>query len=931
MPNDDLGSTITETYWQEIKNPGTPSQSLNIVTGEEAITIYQDVSCDMHYCIGRSVFLAAGQDVTIHASRVYVMGLSSFPGQTVTIHAREIGSVGPSGVAAVLSVDGTPGPLPKPRVPNQDPPGTRGSSSSNGEQPPPTAGGTGTSGASGGDGAAGTAAGRISLFCDAILPDTCLQLSAVGGDGGAGQDGQDGAQGGPGGNSVHYCMAPSGDGGTGGTGGVGGVGGPGGAGGMAELFCVTPLPSTAVVSVNTSGGSGGAGGAGGEGGPGGVPGTVESVMPGYVGKNGSQGQSGAVGSAGPTGQAGPQNVEATGAGYVPTPPFTIASYVAGLDPSQCSMVMEKTLLLYLQADGSKADPLFAEVYDALSWYASLYDQLSATLSEPLKSILAQASGYLVQLNAKLDVYGRPYNYVPLVSYNEYNSLLPQQLALFTVIETAFDGYFSSLQAQQASTQTVQACITQAQTAISNNQAKCQALLNDASELVPSIEVAEIAVEQAKAALETALANLQEKIQDSVGCPLASILQSVAMSVLTGGKVTPASLISAALQASKAYNPNIVPAGPSGAISTMYLVSQVQFVESDLQSIKEGYQSLNGLITEADPNAARLVQLETQFNQLYTQYFAQWQVGQEAEQAFEAYVQAVQYRNHLISNYNDDYTQACTLFQRAQSLQQLIQVAQNSLMANNDSTLPEIVTFMSHAYHQARSEMIHTLYLTSRAQQFWAIAPYDGLRALIGLDDPSQINTATLTVAQNLLLTNFENAITQGQEAETFSALQLVISDSATLAAFRENPQLLIPIAPAMTDTPLSPVQPFAGLANVRLTTVRAYVKGASTSDGSLRVSLMHGGYETVVSPTNLAMSFIHKPLSVMFQYDLAVQDTILIDGTIGSSTLSDNYALIGPFTTWSVKVDPGLNPGLDLSQVSSITIEFSGTFNAFPR
>lgn len=934
MPTSDLSSSNSETYWQGIENQGAPDQRFSVYAGDEAITIYQDAASEyLDYCIGRQVFLTAEQDVTIYANRVYILaGESRFAGQTITIHAREIGTVGPSGVPALIVVDGTAGDAPAPKLPNPAPAGADGRSCSNGEMPPPTDGEPGAPGQPGKVGAIGSKAGSILLQCYAVLPDTRLQLSAVGGLGGGGQDGQDATNGGHGGGSFHYSMAPSGNGGNGGDGGAGGEGGAGGAGGTVELFCVSPLPPSAVISVNTLGGAGGGGGLGGVAGAAGAAGVVDSAMPGVAGHAGQAGHTGSPGGTGAAGQTGSQNIAATAAGYTPPSSYTAALYAASLNSNQCEMAIERALMLYLEADGSIADPLFAQVYDALSLYAFLYDQGYASLAEPLNSILAQASGYVVQLNSKLDVYGRPYNYVPLVSYNEYDALLSAQLALFGTIETAFNSYFSSLQDQAAAANYAKACISNIEASIDNNQARSLALLQEATELVPGIEAADTAVTQARAALDKAFAQLQATIEKAVSCSWANTVEALAMSILGGGKVSAASLITAALHASSNYNPNVVPVGPAGGVSKAYLVNQVQFVESDVQSIREGYQTVKGLLTEDDPNGARLLQVESQFNALYTQYFSTWSVGQDAEKAFEAYVQAVQYRNQLISNYNNDYIRACTLWQRNQSLGQLLQAADNCLQRSDDSTLPAVVAFMSHAYHQARSELIHTLYLTSRAQQFWAIAPYDGLRALMGLDDPSEITASLLTVAQNQLLENFENAITaQGQVSQPFTGLQIVISDGDTLAGFRENPALLVPISPVMADTVASPGQPFAGLANVRLTTVRVYVEGARTSNDQLHVSIMHGGYETVVSQANSAMSFIHKPLSVTFQYELTQPDSISIDGTIGRTTANDNFALIGPFTTWSVKVDPGLNVGLDLSQVTQVIIEFSGTCSAFPE
>ncbi|MCO8160857.1 hypothetical protein NJC38_01650 [Pseudomonas sp. 21LCFQ010] len=42
MSNNDPIANSAETYWQQITHQGTPNQSTRIITGEDAITLYQD-------------------------------------------------------------------------------------------------------------------------------------------------------------------------------------------------------------------------------------------------------------------------------------------------------------------------------------------------------------------------------------------------------------------------------------------------------------------------------------------------------------------------------------------------------------------------------------------------------------------------------------------------------------------------------------------------------------------------------------------------------------------------------------------------------------------------------------------------------------------------------------------------------------------------
>jgi len=132
---------------------------------------------------------------------------------------------------------------------------------------------------------------------------------------------------------------------------------------------------------------------------------------------------------------------------------------------------------------------------------------------------------------------------------------------------------------------------------------------------------------------------------------------------------------------------------------------------------------------------------------------------------------------------------------------------------------------------------------------------------------------------------------------------------------------------------LEGASPFAGMANVRVSTARPWVIGATTTSGNLKVNITHTGPETIVDTSNTAFFFTHRSIVGLFEFVIGTK-TILLDasgfGVIESGTDDADFAPPGPFAVWTVTIDPDLNPGLDMSGVTEVDIEFCGAVYPFP-
>lgn len=142
--------------------------------------------------------------------------------------------------------------------------------------------------------------------------------------------------------------------------------------------------------------------------------------------------------------------------------------------------------------------------------------------------------------------------------------------------------------------------------------------------------------------------------------------------------------------------------------------------------------------------------------------------------------------------------------------------------------------------------------------------------------------------------------------------------------------IIVTVPPVLPST-IAADHPLHGLCNVRLTKVRFVAVGATTDKGMLFVQIEHGGIETFVRDDGSSVKFEHGQLTVDYCYEIAdttFQGPGTIDGDIGEKS-EGQFAKVGPFTNWKIRVSPDHNTGLSLANVKEAYLEFEGQFEAF--
>ncbi|MCW5804130.1 MAG: hypothetical protein KIT31_17285 [Deltaproteobacteria bacterium] len=653
------------------------------------------------------------------------------------------------------------------------------------------------------------------------------------------------------------------------------------------------------------------------------------------------------GAPGTAGAAGTTTVQILGSLDAPRDTMPLAFLV---HPSQCEMVLAKAKLAFLFLDPignpqgvADAAALFERVRartelfvslpdtsDLAAFYAAHEAELGAVGAiAALRRSNAEAKQYLGYLKQGLDFFGYSSAYVPLTSLTAIarNGVTPIFEA-FRRIETAYQKQFAQLAQDQQVLDYVRDTRNQIQAATQQANVDIPQLVAQLTSAATIIDGYQAVLPAKRQAVHDALERYQDAIRNAFNFDWQTLLGALGQCAFA-----PDNDAMYAIQAGSIAYPNVtnVTDVQGQPVRRDYLVHQVKAVEATIDGLTEGFETLDdGTVEEDDPGAAKLLAAETQIDALLEQLYGKFPAEAQAlKTAIQDYVGAVIARNNQVLTYNA----ALTLVVQYQQAQQLAQVQAQQLndqvLASLEADAPGLTSFVSQAYYRARAQVLEFMDLAARAYRFWALEDGDLLRdALAGVSPPA-IDSTVLDQIQANFWATYTKALgdvggmqvfpddPSDRRGETFTITGVPID------VFKSTHHLLIAVPLSQKE---SASGPFLNMSNVRVTHARAYVHGAKTQSGALNLTITHTGKEKIVSPSNLVFGFQHSAIPATFKYQLA-DEHILLDATFelpASTTSSTGLALIGPFAYWHISVDPAYNPGLDLSGVTSVELDFRG-------
>lgn len=256
----------------------------------------------------------------------------------------------------------------------------------------------------------------------------------------------------------------------------------------------------------------------------------------------------------------------------------------------------------------------------------------------------------------------------------------------------------------------------------------------------------------------------------------------------------------------------------------------------------------------------------------------------------------------------------------QAISQAQQVENNDL----DPSLPTIVNQVGAIFHHTRDQVLQCAYEASRALQFWSLSNTNFFAESLNIGDAGMVpSDITFSVIQSSLqnqwlsaLSDFSTNPTKFPNLSGEEGAIIQFDDVAILETLKKQGGVLLSIPAIRKGESLSPQwqnQLLYNQSNIRLLNVHVWLDGAKVIkdgqaiDDAVQVTIVHQGRETLVSPQNDSYQFSHKSVTKTFTYKSESKE-IEIEANFGDLDINDptrgkNFALIGPFTDWLVKVE----------------------------
>ncbi|MFC4778058.1 hypothetical protein ACFO9Q_14750 [Paenibacillus sp. GCM10023252] len=623
-------------------------------------------------------------------------------------------------------------------------------------------------------------------------------------------------------------------------------------------------------------------------------------------------------------------------------------------PSQCKRLLEKIKLMYWSLDPVAKPQGVRDVLTLLlrlqertatfvaakddSSLAAYYNSHEAAIGAigaigQLRAIHDEAVRYLYQLRQGQDMFGYDNSDVPLGSFHFYNNLLNELITNFGLLEADYAEYFQALAANTAHIDKIKRARDRQASLIATAEAQLTTLRSQAVKTARIIDGYQAELPSLKRTLEDKIEELKEQIRVHFDFNFDTIFQS-----LTSLAFAPESKLMILNEASQfLYQGTMEVTDDKGEpVRKSYIVRQLKSVKASIDTLQEGFQALdNGTLAPDDPGAAKLVAAEQDVEQFFNDFYDQFpQSLDDLKTAFRAYIDKVQERNNQILTYN---AIVLLLYKNLQ----IIDSANARTAALNEDTLdamspdlPDLVTLISELYYAARNQVMEMLDLTSRAYRFWALSDQSLTSEVYAGRSLPELNHTALVGAMNTILGKYQQAVENfGTNHDRFPPHdnqrgKIIDVPAEQVELFKDLKQLMIRIP---VDHPV-----FAGMANVRVQNVRVWMTGIhpAAADDTVTIRITHTGKEQMVSSAQDVYTFKHEPVNKIFIYHTKTQE-IMEEANFGveqsDGGTTNEYAALGPFTTWHISIDPDDNPGIDLSSVSQIQIEFHGTNYAFDR
>jgi hypothetical protein len=402
----------------------------------------------------------------------------------------------------------------------------------------------------------------------------------------------------------------------------------------------------------------------------------------------------------------------------------------------------------------------------------------------------------IQVARDQDYFGQPENVVPLGPPKKELTEFTGSLANLKEQEEVYFDYLDALREGNELGTVREKALDAAKGAIGELQNTHDALRTTLIGFVGDrnkkglTEEAQIAVENARWALESKLQGLQDWVKTCSGLTTDDYLNCVFNLAFCGSPITENAAGKTALSGHGVFTGITTLTSQVGnlitkAVETLpndegqpvrreHLLKQVDKFSKKLDNLKEAWTTIKNARHPSDPamvqlddkDAYRLLVAQKDFDTLLDQ-FSTNPKAEVAMAAMDAYVDAVQERNAVLGEYNALVAEYLRVAGEIRAGELHRDSVQQSISQGAQPNAQAEMAFITALYNRARERCIAYYYLASCAYRFWSLESDDSLYKTLKLGSINQIDYKTLKDAEQNLFTNRVNtiqAILQNPEA-----------------------------------------------------------------------------------------------------------------------------------------------------------------------
>lgn len=617
------------------------------------------------------------------------------------------------------------------------------------------------------------------------------------------------------------------------------------------------------------------------------------------------------------------------------------------DADQLEMLFDFTRDLYLLANTRTVSDDVRSMLDAMTWIVMLLKESKTS------KLLAPATATIENLRKGNTIFGKNAQFAALGTLSRYESALTTMLGLFKPVETTSKLLSSAenslaerkkyLENVVANQKTLVDRLTQAlkdKVAESKN-ARAQVQTLDSARLALADNLAED------------MKGFEREINDKIHLTPADIVNLFSQLSFTNRELThPAAAAGAAATLSPAgiaatgamlvsQTVDIVskaiesvPSDLGGSVNKKFAIRRMEYLGGSVKDLGKLKETRDGLL-KADPSAEyRLMATRDQVESVCSNFYEQCPSARKIQYTLDQYIECVAARNEKLEEYNQLLSDVVYLNGELEKSQLQKSQAETSVQTSANPGLPAMARYTNALRRHAQERCIHQLYMASRVFTMQSLQFYDvfadRLGSLTSPAAPGEINSEALNTG---LIDLISEDLESWQNKRTSPSKFVPNGNRCRITLSRKKNLILIKmlqsgkpgtfsILPPDPNTTLEN-NPFARMADVRLTHIRCSAEGMVTSDNVQSFEITHPGIETFVSEDGHPVRVNHGPLTMSRIYN----------ATTGVHTeggaLPENHSMIGPFCEWIISIPKASNDGLDLSKLTSLTMEFEGLSRPF--